>query len=197
MIRGQFVRLNAKWIQGLKENTEQRAKEPESRVGKASSGSLRRFKSVSSLDLYSASSLASSCPSSNRLGTMPLMPALREEVQNDKNTIECETSSPASPESLRLEQLHTGALRAASPKDVRDTRNSTDSQDGPGGNPSSSSSEDSTHKAPKKKGIRCSISRLFGKKERGRPGHASKEALGPGRIFTARATWKAPMNTDN
>ncbi|KAB0369134.1 hypothetical protein FD755_019139 [Muntiacus reevesi] len=224
MIRGQFVRLNAKWIQGLKENTEQRAKETEGRVGKASSGSLRRCKSVSSLDLYSASSLASSCPPSSvpstprmrrrrparnigRLGTMPLksgfltlrslktgrrpkafcdrMPALREEVENDKNTIECETSSPASPESLRLEQLHSGALHAASPEDVRDARNSMDSQDGPGGNPSSSSSQDSTHKAPKKKGIR------------GRPGHAGKEALGPGRIFTARATWKAPMNTDN
>ncbi|XP_065762686.1 liprin-alpha-1-like [Muntiacus reevesi] len=79
-----------RWIQGLKENTEQRAKETEGRVGKASSGSLRRCKSVSSLDLYSASSLASSCPPSSvpstprmrrrrparnigRLGTMPLV----------------------------------------------------------------------------------------------------------------------------
>ncbi|XP_043783922.1 liprin-alpha-1-like [Cervus elaphus] len=205
-----------RWIQEEKETTEQRAKETESRVGKASSGSLRRFKSVSSLDLYFASSLASSCPPSSvpatprmrrrrparnidRLGTMPLpsdlrkhrrkMPALREEVQNDKNTIKCETSSPASPESLRLEQLHTGTLRAASPEDIRDARNSTDSQDGPGGNPSSSSSQDSMDKAPKKNGIRCSIGCFFGRKERGRPGH-------PGRIFTSRATWKAPVNTD-
>ncbi|XP_043309831.1 liprin-alpha-1-like [Cervus canadensis] len=80
-----------RWIQE-EENTEQRAKETESRVGKASSGSLRRFKS---------------------------MPALREEVQNDKNTIKCETSSPASPESLRLEQVQTGALCA---EDIRDAR---------------------------------------------------------------------------
>ncbi|XP_043309835.1 liprin-alpha-1-like isoform X2 [Cervus canadensis] len=125
------------------------------------------------------------------------MPALREEVQNDKTTITSETSSPASPESLRLEQLHTRTLRAASPEDVRDARNSTDSQDGPGGNPSINSSQDSMDKAPKKKGIRCSIGRFFGKKERGRPGHPGKEALGPGRIFTTRATWKAPMNPDN
>ncbi|XP_043726397.1 liprin-alpha-1-like [Cervus elaphus] len=208
MLQEQLDSINEeiRWIQEEKETTEQRAKETESRVGKASSGSLRRFKSVSSLDLYFASSLASSCPPSSvpatprmrrrrparnidRLGTMPLMPALREEVQNDKTTITSETSSPASPESLRLEQLHTRTLRAASPEDIRDTRNSTDSQDGPGGNPSSSSSQDSMDKAPKKNGIRCSIGRLFGKKERGRPGH-------PGRIFTSRATWKAPVNTD-
>ncbi|XP_043783427.1 liprin-alpha-1-like [Cervus elaphus] len=199
MLQEQLDSINEEiwWIQEEKETTEQRAKETESRVGKASSGSLRRFKSVSSLDLYFASSLASSCPPSSvpatprmrrrrparnidRLGTMPLMPALREEVQNDKNTINCETSSPASPESLRLEQVQTGALCAASPEDVRDARNSTDSQDGPGGNPSSSSSQDSMDKAPKKNGIRCSIGRLFGKKERGRPGHPGKEALGPG-----------------
>ncbi|XP_043309834.1 liprin-alpha-1-like isoform X1 [Cervus canadensis] len=111
------------------------------------------------------------------------MPALREEVQNDKTTITSETSSPASPESLRLEQLHTRTLRAASPEDVRDARNSTDSQDGPGGNPSINSSQDSMDKAPKKKGIRCSIGRFFGKKERGRPGHPGKEALGPGGCF--------------
>lgn len=48
-------------------------------------------------------------------------------------------------------------------------------------NPSSSnSSQDSLHKAPKKKGIKSSIGRLFGKKEKGRPGHAGKEPTGPG-----------------
>jgi len=52
-------------------------------------------------------------------------------------------------------------------------------------NPSSSnSSQDSLHKAPKKKGIKSSIGRLFGKKEKGRPGHPGKEALGPGGCFT-------------
>lgn len=48
-------------------------------------------------------------------------------------------------------------------------------------NPSSSnSSQDSLHKAPKKKGIKSSIGRLFGKKEKGRPGHAGKDPAGPG-----------------
>lgn len=58
---------------------------------------------------------------------------------------------------------------------------STGSQDGQTSNPSSSnSSQDSLHKAPKKKGIKSSIGRLFGKKEKGRPGQTSKEALGQG-----------------
>lgn len=58
---------------------------------------------------------------------------------------------------------------------------STGSQDGPVSNPSSSnSSQDSLHKAPKKKGIKSSIGRLFGKKEKGRPGHTGKEPVGPG-----------------
>lgn len=47
------------------------------------------------------------------------MPALQEEVQNAKSTIKSETSSPASPESFRLEQLHTGALCT---EDIRDAR---------------------------------------------------------------------------
>jgi len=55
---------------------------------------------------------------------------------------------------------------------------STGSQDGQTSNPSSSnSSQDSLHKAPKKKGIKSSIGRLFGKKEKGRPGQTSKETL--------------------
>ncbi|CAI9171022.1 unnamed protein product [Rangifer tarandus platyrhynchus] len=166
---------------------------------------------IRSLDLYFDCSLASSCPRSRvpstpqmrrrsparnieRLGITPLLPALREEVPNEKTTIKSETSSPASPRSLRLDRLHTGALRT---EDIRDARNSTDSQDGPGGKPRINSSQDSVQNAQKKKGIRSSFGRFFGKKERGRPGHHSKEALGPGRIFTARATWKAPVNTDN
>lgn len=61
------------------------------------------------------------------------------------------------------------------------SRSSTGSQDGPVSNPSSSnSSQDSLHKAPKKKGIKSSIGRLFGKKEKGRPGLGGKEALGQG-----------------
>uniref|UniRef100_A0A4W5KSN1 SAM domain-containing protein n=1 Tax=Hucho hucho TaxID=62062 RepID=A0A4W5KSN1_9TELE len=53
-------------------------------------------------------------------------------------------------------------------------------QDGQGSNPSSSnSSQDSLNKAAKKKGIKSSIGRLFGKKEKGRPGPpGSKESPG-------------------
>ena len=66
-------------------------------------------------------------------------------------------------------------------------RSATGSQDGPGGNPSNSnSSQDSLQKAPKKKGIKSSIGRWFGKKEKGRPGHTSKEALRPGGCFTVQ-----------
>ncbi|XP_027391760.1 liprin-alpha-1-like, partial [Bos indicus x Bos taurus] len=49
-------------IEEEKENTEQRAEETESREGRGSLGSLRRFKSVSSLNLLSTSSHADSCP---------------------------------------------------------------------------------------------------------------------------------------
>ena len=52
-------------IEEEKENTEQRAEETESREGRGSLGSLRRFKSVSSLDLHPASSHAGFCPPSS------------------------------------------------------------------------------------------------------------------------------------
>ena len=72
-------------------------------------------------------------------------------------------------------------------KVVFSPQSSTSSQDSPGNNPSSStSSQGSLHKAPKKKGIKSSISRLFRKKEKGRPEHPSKAALGPGGCFTVQ-----------
>lgn len=42
------------------------------------------------------------------------------------------------------------------------------------------SSQDSLHKQPKKKGIKSSIGRLFGKKEKARLGQLGKEIMGPG-----------------
>ncbi|XP_074086961.1 liprin-alpha-1 isoform X3 [Macrotis lagotis] len=130
--------------------------------------------------VYSSSSPPSSTPSYNEASQHSQLPASREEVRDDKTTIKCETSPPSSPRSLRLDRLHKGALHTVSHEDIRDIRNSTGSQDGQVSNPSSSnSSQDSLHKAPKKKGIKSSIGRLFGKKEKGRPGHIGKESLGP------------------
>ncbi|KAM8968373.1 liprin-alpha-1 isoform 2-T2 [Sarcophilus harrisii] len=129
--------------------------------------------------VYSSTSPPSSTPSYNEASQHSQLPASREEVRDDKTTIKCETSPPSSPRSLRLDRLHKGALHTVSHEDIRDIRNSTGSQDGQVSNPSSSnSSQDSLHKAPKKKGIKSSIGRLFGKKEKGRPGHAGKESLG-------------------
>ncbi|XP_069416141.1 liprin-alpha-1-like [Ovis canadensis] len=211
-IQKQLDRINEEiwFIHRDKENTDQRAEGIESRVGSGSFSNLRRFESSSSLNLDPASSHAGSFPPSrgrsmperrqpspepeeDKLGFMTLLPAIQEEVEDD--TIKCETSTSASLRSFRLDRL-TGSLRTASDEDIRDAHNATGSQDGPGGNPSNSNS---SQKAPKKKGIKSSIGRWFGKKEKGRPGHTSKEALGPvaGRMFTASATWKAPGNADN
>nr|XP_009686695.1 PREDICTED: liprin-alpha-1 isoform X1 [Struthio camelus australis] len=194
-------------IQEEKENTEQRAEEIESRVGSGSLDTHGRFRSMSSIPPpYAAGSLAGSSPPGSgrstprriphsparevdRLGIMTLpsdlrkhrrkSPASREEVRDDKTTIKCETSPPSSPRSLRLDRVQKGALHTVSHEDIRDIRNSTGSQDGQASNPSSSnSSQDSLHKAPKKKGIKSSIGRLFGKKEKGRPGQTSKDTLG-------------------
>ncbi|KAM7227837.1 hypothetical protein CapIbe_020291 [Capra ibex] len=105
------------------------------------------------------------------------LPALWEEVGDFKTTINCETSTPASPWSLRLDRLHTGPLCTATHEDVKDTHNSTGSEDSPENNPSSSTSrQDSLQKAPKKKGVKSSIRRWFHSKEKGRPEHPGKEA---------------------
>lgn len=77
-------------------------------------------------------------------------------------------------------------------------------QDGQGSNPSSSnSSQDSLNKAAKKKSIKSSIGRLFGKKEKGRPSIPGKDSTSQGetidyiRVMNSCVTVKYSGNNNN
>ncbi|KAI4551216.1 hypothetical protein MJT46_017468 [Ovis ammon polii x Ovis aries] len=123
---------------------------------------------------------------SERMTLKLRLPALREEIGDDETAIKSKISTPAMPQSLRLDRLHTGLLRTANQGDIRDTHNSTGSEDSPENNPSNSTSrQDSLQKAPKKKGITSSIRRWFHRKEKGRPEHPGKEALAPADVTLA------------
>ncbi|KAG5194836.1 hypothetical protein JEQ12_012125 [Ovis aries] len=105
---------------------------------------------------------------SERMTLKLRLPALREEIGDDETAIKSKTSTPATPQSLRLDRLHTGSLRTANQEDIRDAHNSTGSEDSPENNPSNTTSrQDSLQKAPKKKGITSSIRRWFHRKEKG------------------------------
>ncbi|XP_071673903.1 liprin-alpha-4 isoform X3 [Patagioenas fasciata] len=92
-------------------------------------------------------------------------PGARDESREDKTTIKCETSPPSSPRTLRLEKLGHPALSQEDGKSSLEEQTSN----------ASSTSQDSLHKGSKRKGIKSSIGRLFGKKEKGRLIQLSRE----------------------
>ncbi|XP_065738058.1 liprin-alpha-4 isoform X4 [Phocoena phocoena] len=194
MLQEQLDAINEeiRMIQEEKESTELRAEEIETRVTSGSMEALNLTQlrkrgsiptSLTALSLASASppfsgrstpklTFRSATQDLDRMGVMTLpsdlrkhrrkllSPVSRQENREDKATIKCETSPPSSPRTLQLEKLGHPALSQEESKSALED---------PGSNPSSSnSSQDSLHKGTKRKGIKSSIGRLFGKKEKGR-----------------------------
>uniref|UniRef100_A0A8D3BJQ6 PTPRF interacting protein alpha 2 n=1 Tax=Scophthalmus maximus TaxID=52904 RepID=A0A8D3BJQ6_SCOMX len=204
MLQEQLDAINKeiRLIQEEKESTELRAEEIENRVASVSLEGLNLARmhhhGASITASATASSLASSSPPSGhstpkldprspardmeRMGVMTLPSDLRkhrrkiaavEEDGQDKATIKCETSPPATPRTVRM----THTLPASSHNDARGIVASLEAE--ASALSSVASSQDSLHKQPKKKGIKSSIGRLFGKKEKGLSRVHSRSPLSP------------------